>query len=97
MEIVLRRALAEFWTNCPDSEASLRAWFAEAKQASWSAPPDIKKRYVAASFLRGDRVVFNIHRNSYRLVVRVKYAAHRVFIRFVGTQAEYDKIDGSTI
>ncbi len=83
--------------NIADSEAPLRAWFKEAKEAGWKGPSEIKERYASASFLANDRVVFNIKGNDYRLVVAVRYDFGIVYIRFVGTHAEYDKIDAATI
>ncbi len=65
--------------------------------AGWSDPSAIKQRYASASFVANDRVVFNIKGNDYRLVVAVRYDFGIVYIRFVGTHAEYDKIDAATI
>lgn len=97
MRVISRKALREFWERHADSEMPLRAWFKEAKEAGWKGPSEIKKRYASASFLADDRVVFNIKGNEYRLVVAVRYDFGIVYIRFVGTHAEYDKIDAATI
>ncbi len=75
-----------------DSEALLKAWFREAKAADWSGPADVRAQYGSASFI-GDRVVFNVGGNKYRLVVWINFPYRVVYIRFVGTHAEYDKID----
>ena len=80
-----------------DSEIPLRAWFTEVHQAAWRTPADVKNAHRNASFVGGDRVVFNIGGNKYRLVVAVKYSAQIVFIRFVGTHAEYDEIDAREV
>jgi mRNA interferase HigB len=80
-----------------DARESLFAWFAELQDASWTSPKDVKSAYPSASFLAGDRVVFNIKGNNYRIVVAVKYDFFAVYIRFIGTHAAYDKIDASTI
>lgn len=64
---------------------------------SWSGPSDVKQRFSTASFIAGDRIVFNIKGNSYRLIVAVKYAAGIVFIRFVGTHAQYDRINAAEV
>ena len=95
--IISRKALREHWEARPASEEQLRAWYAEAKAASWSSPAEVKAKYRSASILKGGRVVFNICGNKYRLVVRINYDYHVVFIRFVGTHREYDKIDADTI
>ena len=99
MRVISRRALAEFW-NRPahrDAEVPLRAWFKEAERDSWTTPADIKARFASASVLKSGRVVFNVGGNKYRLVVRVNYAVGVVFVRFVGTHAEYDRIDAEDI
>ncbi len=75
----------------------MRAWFREAKRAGWQSPNEIKKVYANASILAGNRVVFNIAGNKYRLVVKINYPYGVVYIRFVGTHKEYDAIDVETI
>jgi len=97
MRVITRRRLCEFWAKHPDAEGPLKAWYAEANHASWQTPQDIKNRYRSASFPGNDRVVFNICGNKYRLVVLVKYAFETVYIRFIGTHAEYDKVDAKEI
>ena len=72
-------------------------WYAEASHSAWVHPKDIKARYPAASFLAGNRVVFNIKGNKYRLIAHVRYDLGRVYIRFIGTHPEYDKVDVSTV
>jgi len=69
----------------------------ETRIASWKTPQDIRQRYATASFLRGNRVVFNIKGNDYRLVVAVAYRFEAVYIKFVGTHAQYDAIDATTV
>lgn len=97
MRVISRKALREFWERHADSEMPLRAWFKEVKEAAWKGPSEIKQRYASASFLANDRVVFNIKGNEHRLVVAVRYDFGIVYIRFVGTHSEYDKIDAATI
>lgn len=97
MHVVSVKMLREFWERHADSEAALRAWYREAKGANWSCFADIKARYSSADHLQGNRVVFDIKGNKYRLVARIHYNASRVYIRFIGTHAEYDKINAETI
>ncbi|MEX0594083.1 MAG: type II toxin-antitoxin system HigB family toxin [Balneolaceae bacterium] len=97
MRIISRKALRDFWLVHSDSGNALASWFSEAKHAKWETPADIKQSYPHASILPGNRVVFNIKGNTYRLVVKINYDYGQVFIRFVGTHAEYDKIDATTI
>lgn len=98
MRILSIRTLREHWQRQGrgDSERPLRAWYREALHADWSGPADVKRLYRNASFL-ADRVVFNIAGNKYRLVVHIHYRHRVVYIRFVGTHKEYDRIDVKTI
>ena len=75
----------------------MKAWFAEASGASWETPQAIKDRYRHASFVADNRVIFNIGGNKYRLVVHVNYDYGIVFVKFVGTHTDYDRIDPETV
>jgi len=75
----------------------LKAWHALAKASSWSHPKEIKAKFATASFLANNRVVFNICGKNYRHVVKVDYEFQAIFIRFIGSHAEHDKIDASSI
>ncbi len=97
MRIISRRTLREHWAKHPDAEEPLRAWFAEARKASWSSQADIKTKYGSASILKKGRVVFNIGGNKHRLVVQINFAYQVIYVRFVGTHEEYDEIDAETI
>ena len=97
VRIISRRRLIEFWEIHPDAEQSLRAWYAEAKKAGWKTPGEIKATYRSVSLQPNNRVIFNIKGNTYRLVVIVEYSQGKMFIRFVGTHAEYDRIDATTV
>ena len=74
-------------------EQALKAWFREASNADWASPAEIKAAFRTASIVRNNRVVFNVCGNKYRLVVKVNYAYRVVYIRFIGTHAQYDRID----
>ena len=97
MRVISRKALREFWDDYPDARDALQAWYADAKQANWRSPMDIKATYANASNLPNNRVVFNIKGNHYRLVVAINYDYGMAFIRFVGTHSRYDDIDATTI
>jgi mRNA interferase HigB len=97
MRIISRRRLVEFCEAHPDAEQPLRAWYTEAKKASWNSPAEIKAIYRSVSILSNNRVIFNIKGNTYRLVVIVEYSQGKMSIRFVGTHAEYDRIDAASI
>jgi mRNA interferase HigB len=95
--IIAKKTLRDFWEVHADSEQYLKTWYETAKSSNWISPNDIKQTYVNASILRDSRVVFNIKGNSYRLVVKFNYERQWAFIRFIGTHAEYDKIDADSI
>ncbi len=97
MHVIARRTLREFWERHTDAEDALTAWYQDASRATWRTPDDIRALYATASFVPNNRVVFNIRGNSYRLVVHVVYRTGRVYVRFVGTHAEYDRIDAETV
>ncbi|MEZ5289826.1 MAG: type II toxin-antitoxin system HigB family toxin [Vicinamibacterales bacterium] len=93
MRIIAKKALRDFWGRHPDAEGPLLAWYREAEAESWDSPAKVKQKYGSASIVANNRVVFNIKGNTYRLVVKVNYGVRIVFIRFVGTHAEYDRIN----
>lgn len=97
MRVIAKRTLREFWKRFPDAEDALKAWHAEAKEAAWHNPADIKAQYGSASILKGNRMVFNICGNRYRLVVKINYKTAIVLIRFIGTHKEYDAIKAEVI
>ena len=97
MRVISRKSLKEYWKRCTEAEQELKAWFAEAEHADWSKPTDVKAKYGSASILQNGRVVFNICGNNHRLVVRINYEFHTIYIRFVGTHPEYDAIDPQAI
>ena len=97
MHIISRKALREFWEQHPDAERPLAAWYKEVKEQEWHTPHEVLERYPGASIVGSDRVVFRIKGSNYRLVVRVDYLNSIVFIRFVGTHAEYDRIDAEQV
>jgi mRNA interferase HigB len=97
MHVISQRKLKEFWERHPDAEQPLRAWYADVKHADWESPSDIKEVYRNASIIANSRVVFNIKGNKYRLVAAIRYESRVVFVRFVGTHREYDRIDAATI
>jgi len=97
VRVISRKRLKDFWEKHADAEQPLKAWFHETKTAHWKSFSDIKARYRSADVLPGNRVVFNLKGNTYRLVVQLHYNTRIVFVRFVGTHTDYDKIDATTI
>ncbi len=97
MRIISKKILREFWEKHSDSQQQLKSWFQATQLCEWKTPIDIKREYPSASFLENNRVVFNIKGNKYRLIVRINYDYGMVWIRFIGTHAEYDKIEANKI
>lgn len=97
MRVIAKKVLREFWEKHNDCEEQLKSWYKEVEEAIWNSPNDIKKDYPSASILPENRVVFNIKGNHYRLIVKINFSFSIVFIRFIGTHSQYDKIDASKI
>ncbi len=100
MRIIAKRTLVEFINNntqYADAQSSLEAWYYEVKKAHWQSPADIKAQYRNASILKSGRVIFNVAGNKYRLVTSINFFAQIVYIKFIGTHKEYDKIDANII
>ncbi|QKG52552.1 type II toxin-antitoxin system HigB family toxin [Hymenobacter sp. BRD67] len=97
MRIISKAPLREFWEKYPTAALPLQAWYKETAAATWLTPNDVKAQHRNASIAANSRVVFNIKGNDFRLIVAINYAAAIVYIRFIGTRAEYDTIDSATI
>jgi len=100
VRIIAKRTLRQFWERdrrYADAQRALEDWHAQVSRADWATPADVKAHYGDASILKGSRVVFNINGNKYRLIVKINYPYRVVYVRFVGTHAEYDKVDAETI
>lgn len=99
MQIVALRNLESYWRQSKhrDAAGALKAWFAEARLAQWTSPQDIKNQYASASIIANNRVVFNIKGNDYRLIVAIAYQMQFVYVKFIGTHAEYDKVDATAV
>ena len=97
MRVIARKNLAAFWLDHPETEAPLRAWLAAANGAEWESMTDILATYSKASPIDAERCVCNIHGNSYRLIVAIRFTKQIVFIKFIGTHSEYDNMDAATV
>ncbi|MBS7350832.1 MAG: type II toxin-antitoxin system HigB family toxin [Comamonas sp.] len=97
MRVIAVSTLRAFWEVHPQAKEPLQAWYHEVTKANWQTPADIKSQYRNASFVSNNRVVFNIKGNDYRLVVAVMYRAGVLFIKFVGTHQDYDRIDVANV
>lgn len=97
MRVIAKKILREFGEVHTDSAEQLKTWYKEASNATWSSPNDIKKEYARVSIIKDNRAIFDICGNKYRLIVKIQYKRQWVFIRFIGTHNEYDKIDANNI
>jgi len=93
MRIISRKTLVNYWKKYSEVELPLKAWYDEVINASWSSPNELKRQYKSASVITNKRVVFNIKGNSYRLIVDVEYRIGIVFIVWIGTHKEYNRIN----
>lgn len=97
MRIIAIGTLKKYWEKQAETESHLKSWYQEVESANWSKSSELKSQYRNASILTSKRVVFNIKGNNYRLLVDIEYRLKIVFIIWVGTHEEYDKIDAKTI
>jgi len=95
--IFAKSTLKEYWEKHPDSEQFLKTWYNTAMNSVWRTPNEVKNTYPNASILKDSRIVFNIKGNSYRLIVKFNFEKQWIFIKFIGTHEEYDRIDANTI
>ncbi|HBB93190.1 MAG: addiction module toxin RelE [Bacteroidetes bacterium GWF2_49_14] len=97
MRVIAKKVLRDFWGKNIDSEQHLKIWYKEASKAQWNSPNEIKDEYARVSILKSGRVVFDICGIKYRLIADINYERKWVFIRFIGTHNEYDKVDANNI
>ena len=95
--IFAKSTLRKYWEKHAEVEQYLKTWYDTAMSCDWKVPNDVKSTYANASILKDSRVDFNIKGNSYRLVTKFNFEKQWIFIRFIGTHAEYDIIDANTI
>ncbi len=103
MRIIARHTLTRFVESLAGHRAQaavkegLEAWFHEAARAQWRNPAEVKKMYASASLVGGERVVFNVKGNDYRLVTAIDYRRQIIFVKWIGSHADYDQIDARTM
>ena len=97
MRVIALKTLRVFWEHHTDAQQALQAWYQDVLRTAWASPADVMRVYRNASILANNRVVFNIKGNHYRLVVAIQYQFSIVYIRFIGTHSEYDKINATMI
>lgn len=89
--------MREYWERNPETEEQLKSWYQETSKGNWPNPNFVKNEFPNPRLIPSNRVIFNIKGNKYRLVVRVNYKYQMVYVRFIGTHEEYDKIDMTKI
>ncbi|MBP3757546.1 MAG: type II toxin-antitoxin system HigB family toxin [Prevotella sp.] len=92
MRIIAKSTLIAYYTKNPQAKTALEEWYNKTREAEWKTFADIKKTFNTVSIVGNQHYVFNIKGNDYRLVVVIQFTPQRVYIRFVGTHLEYDKI-----
>lgn len=98
MQIIAKSRLRDFWERHPQARKPLSDWYRLVSAAKWSAPSDVKAMFGSSvDFVADNRIIFDISGNKFRLIVHVAYAYQRVLIKFVGTHADYDRIDAEII
>jgi mRNA interferase HigB len=95
MRIIAKKTLKDFYkqSRYMDSKSALESWYKEISKLEWSNPNEVKEMYRSASIVGDEKVVFNIAGNKYRLIVSINYYAKIVFVKFIGTHKQYDKIN----
>ena len=97
MRIITKGPLMDCWKKHPEAQSPLTIWYNVAKKSNWKNVNEIKETFPNVSILSNNRVVFNIKGNSYRLVVAIKFQMSTLFICWVGTHDDYNKIDANTV
>jgi mRNA interferase HigB len=97
LRIVARNTLVRFWEEHPQAKVPLTRWFETAKSADWKTPDEVQRAFPKAKVLNAERVRFEIAGGDYRLIVAFDFRRQAAFVKFVGTHAEYDKIDALTV
>ena len=97
MRVIAKRTLRQFWERHSDAKEPLEWWYKRVQGEDWATPAGVVALWPRASIVGRDRVIFRIKGNDYRMVVRVFYPGRQVFIRFVGTHAEYNRIDAEEV
>ena len=92
MRVIKIKTLRDFWGREPNAKVGLQLWYKKITSRHWSNPNEIKDNFPGADTVGNNRIVFNIHHNDYRLIVKFEYGIQQCYVRFIDTHAEYDKI-----
>jgi len=97
MRIIASGTLKAFFEKHPETETGLKVWIQKTKKAVWEKPEDILNTFSHARPIGNGRVIFNINKNDYRLIVQVNYDRLSVYVCFIGTHGEYDRVDPESV
>ncbi len=97
MRIIARNTLAAFWRKHPEAKSSLEHWFSVARAANWKSTQDVQAAFAKAKVLNAERIRFEIHGGDYRLIVAFRFDLQIAFVKFIGSHAEYDRVDALTV
>ncbi len=97
VRVIALRTLREFWARQPQAELPLRGWYQVVDRSAWRSPVDVKATFRHASVINAQRIVFNVGGNKYRVVAHINFRQQILYVRFVGSHAEYDKVNATTI
>ena len=86
-----------FYARHSDCKSTLEKWYNDVLSKDWKKPGDVTKNFNTARTIKNNRVIFKINENNYRLIAEINYQKAWVFIKFIGTHAQYDRIDAETI
>jgi mRNA interferase HigB len=97
MRVIARNTLVSFWSKHPAAKVALERWYKLVRAAHWSSPDEVQRAAPRSKVLNRERVRFEVAGGSYRLVVAFDFRRQVAFVKFLGTHAEYDRIDALTI
>jgi mRNA interferase HigB len=97
MNVIALKTLKLFWVIHPQAQGPLTNWYDVAKRAEWRSPQDVRNDFNSVDFVADNRAIFNIGGNKYRLITRISYEYMHVLVKFIGTHADYERIDPDTV
>ncbi len=97
MRVVSKKKIIDYYAKNINAKVALEEWYKKVSKLSWENLNELKEDFPSADYVGNNRVVFNIKGNDYRLIAIVIYVSHKLYIRWIGTHAEYDKIDVKNI
>ena len=97
MRVIARSTLVGFWSDHPETKVALERWFKRVRAAHWTSTDEVQRAAPKCKALNGERVRFEVVGGNYRLVVAFDFRRQAAFIKFIGTHAEYDRVDALTV